>query len=444
MRISKHSNCQGPTPKGTNISRLGLGRWGLTCAILVYLITGARPAMAQVDQQRAEEWFKEVQAVCEREGRRLWGVPLCAPMVISDPRTQTIATSAPAPEGPRPRLLVGMNAPIEWGGVTWGAYSWDTLVNTPPRARKAILLHELFHGVVQRKLGLAADELLNEHLDAMDGRYWLRLECRALARALQESAAQRSTAVRDALAFRQARRMLYEGSAEKERALEINEGVASYTGVAAAADSEADAIAGALDALAGAETGESFVRTFAYFTGPAYGVLLDASSPGWRQRIRGTDDFPVLLARAFAVQAAADAAASAARYGGAEVRAAEEQRERGRQERLAELRRQFVDGPLLVIRGGGGGSFNSMGAVVIPDLGTVFFGPYRHNTDSGTLVAEKGVLVESSGSVRRVAAPLRRDDVTLVGDGWTFTVKPGFVIREGPRRGDYEVVRQQP
>ena len=62
--------------------------------------------------------------------------------------------------------------------------------------------------------------------------------------------------------------------------------------------------------------------------------------------------------------------------------------------------------------------------------------------ESGMLQAEKGVLRESSGNVRRVPAPTRRDDTTLVGDGWTFTVKPGFVIREGPRRGDYEVVRQ--
>jgi hypothetical protein len=411
---------------------------------LAYVVIGhAPPAAAQVDQQRAQEWFKEIQALCEREGLRLWGVSLCAPMVIADPRTQTIATSQPPPDGPRPRLPLGANAPIQWGGATWGAYSWDTLANAPPRARKAIMLHELFHGVVQLKLGLAASELLNEHLDALDGRYWLRLECRALARALQASGAARTAAVRDALAFRRTRRTLYNGSAEKERALEINEGIASYTGTAAATDSVADAIDSALEALTGcSETGESFVRTFAYFTGPAYGVLLDASSPGWRQRIRGTDDFPALLAAAFAVQPATDAAVSAARYGGAEVRAAEEQRERGRQERLAELRRQFVNGPVLVIRGGGGGSFNSMGAMVIPDVGTVFFGPYTRNTDSGMLQAEKGVLRESSGNVHRVPAPTRRDDTMLVGDGWTFTVKPGFVIREGPRRGDYEVVRQ--
>lgn len=417
----------------------------LCTAVVTYVVVGhPPPAVAQVDQQRAQAFFKDVQAVCEREGKRLWGISMCGPMVIADLRTQTIATSQPAPEGPRPRGLGILNAPIEWGGATWAAYMWDTLANAPPRVAKSILLHELFHGIVQRKLGLAASELLNEHLDALDGRYLLRLECRALARALRESGALRTAALRDALAFRQARRTLYPGSAEKERALEINEGVASYTGVAAASDSDADAIAGALDALAGAETGESFVRTFAYFTGPAYGLLLDASSPGWRQRIRNTDDFPAMLAGAFGVQPATDATAAAARYGGSEIRAAEEQRERGRQERLAELRQRFVDGPVLVIRGGGGGMSNSMGAVVIPDVGTVFFGPYRHNGDSGALVAEKGVLLESDGRVRRVPAPVRKDDTTAVGDGWTFTARPGWVLREGSRRGDYEVVRQQP
>jgi acetyl esterase/lipase len=400
----------------------------------------AAPAAAQVDQQRAQELFKDVQARCEREGKRLWGMSMCAPMVIADLRTQTIATSQPAPEGPRPRLAGIVNAPVEWGGVTWVSVMWDSLANVSPRAASGILLHELFHGTVQRKLGLSASERLNEHLDAVDGRYWMRLEWRALSRALRESGAPRTAAVRDALAFRQARRMRYPAAAENERALETNEGVASYAGIAAAADSAADAIADVLQALAGSETGESFVRTFAYGTGPAYGLLLDASSPGWRQRIRNTDDFAALLAASFAVQPAADATASANRYGGAEIRAAEEQRERSRQERLAALRRQFVDGPVLVIRGGGGGMSNSMGAAVIPDVGTVFFGPYRFNTASGMLEAEKGVLLESNGSVRRVPAPVRRDDTTLAGDGWTFTVKPGWVIREGPRRGDYEVV----
>jgi hypothetical protein len=401
------------------------------------------PAVAQLDQQRAQEYFKEARALCERDGGRLWGVSICAPMVIADRRTQTIATSQPAPEEARPRLLGIVNAPIKWGGATWGAYIWDDVANATPRHRMEIFLHELFHGV-QPQLGVMAQALAPEHLDAADGRYWLRLEWRALARALRDSGEQRKLAVRDALAFRQARRLLYPASVEDERGQEVTEGLAAYTGTVLAAPSTAEAIVGALDLLANAEAEESFVRNFAYKSGPAYGLLLDESSPGWTRRARGTDDLGTLLMRALAVQPTTDATASAARYGGAEVRAAEEKREKERQEHLAELRRRFVDGPVLRLPGGGSGMSNSRGAIVIPGVGTVYFGPFRASGPWGALEAEKGALVASDGSFRRVPAPVRRDDGTFAGDGWTFKAAPGWIVREGARRGDFEVVRQQP
>jgi len=418
----------------------------LCTAILAYVVIGhPPPAVAQVDQQRAQEYFKEAQALCERDGGRLWGVSICAPMVIADRRTQTFATSQPAPEGARPRVLGIVNAPVQWGGETWAAYIWDDVANKTPRSRKELFLHEMFHGV-QPQLGpLGAPGLATEHLDAMDGRYWLRLEWRALARALRESGEQRNLALRDALAFRQARRMLYPAGFEDERAQEITEGLAAYTGTVLAAESAADAIVGAVDLLTGMEAAAleaSFVRTFAYVSGPAYGLLLDASSPGWRRRVRGTDDLATLVMRALAVQPATDATASATRYGGSEIRASEEKREHERQQRLAELRQRFVDGPVLVIPGGGSGMSDSRGAAVIPGIGTVYFGPFRASGNWGTLEAEKGVLVASDGRSRRVSAPVRRDDVTFTGDGWTFKAAPGWVVREGTRRGDYEVVRQ--
>ncbi len=199
-----------------------------------------------------------------------------------------------------------------------------------------------------------------------------------------------------------------------------------------------------IDLLANAEAGESFVRTFAYMNGPAYGLLLDASSPGWTRRVRATDDLGTLVMHALGVQPATDTAASAARYGGAELRASEQQRERERQQRLAELRQRFVEGPVLLIPGGGSGMSNSRGAVVIPGVGTVYFGPFRASGPWGTLEAEKGVLVASDGRSRRLAAPARPEGGAIAGDGWTFKAAPGWVVREGARRGDYEVVRQQP
>ena len=412
--------------------------------LLLCVVTSlAQPALAQVDQKRAQQFFREAEAHCVRDGGRLWGVSLCGPMVIGDMRTQTFATSRPAPDAPRPPLVGLVNAPLQWGGVTWGAYVWDFLVNETPRRRNEILLHELFHGV-QPQLGLTLPALASEHLDALDGRYWLRLEWRALARALSGSGEQRNAAVRDALAFRQARRALYPAAADSERAVEITEGVAQYTATVLAASSTAEATASALDQLARAEKRESFVRTFAYASGPAYGLLLDASSPKWRHALRGSDDLGMLVMNALAVQPASDATVSAAGYGGAELRAAEQQREQPRQERIAELRRRFVDGPVLVIPGGGRGMSDSRGAVVIPGSGTVYFGAYRASGEWGTLEADKGVLVASDGGSRRVSAPVRRDAVTVTGDGWTFKAAPAWIVREGARRGDYEVVRRQP
>jgi len=422
-------------------------------AILAYVVIGhPSPGFAQVDQQRAQEYFKEAQALCERDGGRLWGLSICTPMVIGDARTQTFATSQPPPEAPRPQIIGLLNGPIQWGDTMWAALSWDTIANWPARTRGEAFLHESFH-VVQLSKGIAVPDRArlgpntrseNEHLDTVDGRYWLRLEWRALARALRESGKLRAQAVREALAFRQARHTRYPDHVVSEYVLDINEGLASYTQTVLAAPSATDAIARALELLAGAEDGESFVRTFSYTSGPAYGLLLDAASPGWPRRMAVSDEPAVLLMRALGVQPAADAAAAAVRYGSAELRTAEERREQQRQARMAELRRRFVDGPVLLIPGGGRGFSDSRGATVIPDVGTVYFGPYRMTGEWGALEAEKGVLTATDGRTRRLPAPVPGDGTTISGDGWTLKVAPGWVVREGARRGDYEVVRRQP
>ena len=296
VAISRMARKQASPPKWTM-------RIPVFCtAVLAYVVIGhPPPAVAQVDQQRAQEFFKEAQALCERDGGRLWGVSICMPMVIGDARTQTFATSQPPPDAPRPKLIGLLNGPIQWGDTMWAALSWDTIANWPARTRGEAFLHESFH-IVQRSKGIAAPDPArlgpnirseNEHLDAVDGRYWLRLEWRALARALRESGELRAQAVREALAFRQARHTRYPDHVVSEYALDMNEGLASYTGTVLAAPSEADAIARALELLAAAEDGDSFVRTFSYNSGPAYGLLLDAASPGWPRRM-GVSDEPAV------------------------------------------------------------------------------------------------------------------------------------------------------
>src|SRR5262249_20833190 len=87
----------------------GNGDTTFLMAIFVYVVMGnALPAAALVDQTRAQQLFKEVQWVTNVMAA-VWGVSLRG---LGDTRTQTFATSQPALEGARPRLVGLVNAPV--------------------------------------------------------------------------------------------------------------------------------------------------------------------------------------------------------------------------------------------------------------------------------------------------------------------------------------------
>lgn len=411
----------------------------LTLASWSVVTLAASPAAAQVDQERARAYFAEAAALCAREGGRLWGVSLCGPMVLADATTGTIATSQPAPADARPRVLGFANAALSWGEVRWSTFVWQMIPAEDRDARAHLMMHELFHRV-QPDLGLFVSTIPgeNDHLDTLQGRYWLQLEWRALARALGASGMNRTEAVRDALGFRLARRARFPDSAEREQPSEINEGLAQYTAIVAVARSTAAAETDAIEQLSRAPLTESFVRTFSYALGAAYGILLDASSPGWRQQLRATDDLGQLLAAAANLRPTEDAEAAARRFGGPALLAAEEKRETERTAYVAELTRRFVDGPVLVVPRGRGASFVTRGITPIPGAGTIY-PSFRVTGDWGRIEAEQ-VLMSPDGNRLTVPAPAKVDGPTLSGDGWTMTLAPGWTVRPGPRPGDYEVV----
>lgn len=393
----------------------------------------------QVDPDRAATYFKEAAALCEREAGRLWGVSLCGPMVIADPVTKTIATSQPTPDAPRPPMLGFANTALDWGGTRWSTFVWQTIPGDA-QIRGRMLLHELFHRV-QPGLGLFTRDGQNGHLDTPDGRYWLQLEWRALSAALSATGPLRDTAVRDALAFRLMRRKLLPQSGPNEQLEEIREGLAQYTGTVGAASTPADAVSDAIRQLREAPNNKTFVRTFAYPLGSAYGLLLDEWSPGWTRRLKQTDDLGDLLMAASKLQPAEDPAGTATKYGGPELHATEVKRDAEQQARVAELRKRFVDGPVLVIPGAGG-SFLTDGVTVIPGAGTVYPG-MRVTAEWGSLVADLG-LRSTDQSTIAVPAPAKTDGNELNGDGWMLKLAPGWVVQPGTRTGDFRVVRADP
>lgn len=400
-------------------------------------LAAAVPVAAQVDQAKAAAYFKEAADLCEKEGGRLWGVSLCGPMVIADPVTKTIATNQPAPDAKQPPAIGYANAAMNWGGTRWSTFVWQ-MMPAEPRMRGRLMLHELFHRI-QPQLGLFVEDGPNDHLDAPDGRYWLQLEWRALDRALGAAGAARESALRDALAFRVTRREKFPGAADSERRLEINEGLPQYTGTVASMSTRAEAVADAIEQLRQAPViNPTFVRTFPYPLGAAYGLLLDDWSPGWTRRIKATDDLGALLMAAAGLRPSEDADAAAGRYGGPALRVAEEAREAERQRRVAELRRRFVDGPVLIVPNGRSNAYITNGITPIPGAGTVY-PSFRTTGDWGSLTAEL-VLLSSDRKTLILPGPGKVEGRSVTGDGWTVTLAPGWTVRPGRRAADLEVV----
>jgi hypothetical protein len=416
-------------------------RYHRNSLFLLALLGAATAADAQVDPQLAKRYFDETRKLCERDAGRLWGVSLCGPMVIFDPATGTHATSQPEPEGPLPRFPGMADGPVSWGGVRWFAFPLYMLPENDADVRQQVMLHGLFHRI-QPELGFITDDGFNEHLDGLEGRVWMQLEWRALRRAVESSGSGRAEAIADALAFRRERRRRFPGAADNERRDEIREGLASYTGVAAWANSPADAHRAAASALEGGEAQPSFVGNFEAASGPAYGVLLDDLLPGWRRQVRGTSDLGDLLASATNRPPTTDVAVAAARYDGATLRTVEEARDRAQQVRVAELRQRFVDGPVLTMPAGGSGTSDTRGSVGIPGVGTVFFNNFTLSAQWGRLNANDGVLRAADGRTLSVPITGPLEGTTLQGDGWSATLNAGWVVRPAARPGSLTIVRK--
>jgi len=417
-------------------------RYNLDVLFLLLLLGAATAAEPQLQPELAKRYFEEATKLCERDAGRLWGVSLCGPMVIVDQATGKHVTSQPEPDGqPPPRFPRFVDGPVSWGGTRWFSFPLYMLPEKDAEARQQVMIHGLFHRI-QPELGLMTEDGFNEHLDTLEGRVWIQLEWRALRRAVESSGIDRAEAIADALAFRRERHRRFPGAADNERRDEIREGLASYTGIAVWANSPADAHRAAASALAGGESMSSFVGNFEAASGPGYGVLLDDLLPGWRRQVRSTSDLGDLLASVNKKPTETDVAVAAARYDAATLRTAEEARDRAQQIRVAELRRRFVDGPVLTMPAGGSGTSDTTGSVGIPGVGTVLFRNFTLSAQWGRLNANNGVLRAADGSTLSVPVIKPLEGTSLQGDGWSATLNAGWVVRPAARPGSFVIVRE--
>ena len=430
-----------------------------TAAAVAAAASFPHTARAAVDPVKAQALFDEAARLCQGDGGALWHHSLCGPILLVDWTDNAAVANQADPAGalkPVGKVFAGTlppdvviaNTPIEWAGRRWTELIWP--LPDDVAHRHVMLSHELFHRA-QHELDMPMGDGGNLHLDTLEGRVLLQLEWHALARALvAPDAAGRNAAVSDALLFRHERYRLFPDARAEEHALELNEGVAEYTGVRVGLPTARERTAYALRDLESFIQSPTFVRSFAYATGPAWGLLLDQADPRWRDKLAAAmkagqpEGLDAMLQGALKLPEP-DAATVKAREADYDdtLRPREQARDQAKQAHLAELRARLVDGPVLrlpLAHLHASYQFNPQTLEALDKDGVVY-PTMTLSAEWGTLKVQQGALLDKAMSGASVsAAGLSADH--LEGPGWHLSLNKGWTVVAGERRGDFVVRRE--
>lgn len=428
--------------------------WGSGAAAAGAPTSEADATTVTIPAQAAARGFAAAQRLCTAGQPPLWGRTLCGPMMFVDAADRTAVLNQPAPGAMsdagvwRVTLPTGLplaNTSVEYAGRRWAMLVWP--LSQDRVDRDILLMHESYHRI-QPALGLAAGSSLvaNGHLDTRKGRVWLRGEMHALRDALRAGDDERRHALADALRMRAYRRALWPQAAEQERTLELTEGLAESTGIAAALRDRDDRIDAAIERIRTAQEQPSFVRSFAYATGPAYAQLLNAKSPDWREAVTPTFDFGIAAAKAYRLDmptADRHAARQAlCRHDGKTILAQENLRAQKTRARNARYQEALIDGHTMTFPlDESSTSFDPRQITHFGDHGSVY-AVLTINDVWGELTVDGGTALVSPGFAQ-VTVPVTRElsGRRLRGEGWSAVLKPAFELSPDPDKpGSYVVV----
>lgn len=261
------------------------------------------------DWNQAITSFKELQEALKDEKGKTWNYSLDGPLMLVNRETRTIIANESDNSGEltkRGNLYIGKlpeniniaNTAFDWNGKRW------TMVALPlpetKEERLDLLIHESYHRI-QPLIGFdSLYEIQSVHLDSKNGRIYLRLELEALKKALGSNDPE--IHIKNALLFRQYRYQILPEAKQAENSLEINEGLAEYTGSILSQRTESDLKEHYISKIDWFNTMPTFVRSFPYFTIPVYGYFMQKTDKAWNLQITNVTNLTDFMLRFWNVE----------------------------------------------------------------------------------------------------------------------------------------------
>jgi hypothetical protein len=232
---------------------------------------------------KALQYFSSIEEICNRDNGKLWGKNLYGPIMFVDRTTRRIIANQPDSEGLLkgkdgiftglyPKELIVSNTPVAFGGTV---FAMTPLPNEEDDFRiKTQAIHSLFHRF-QKLAGTLVVSYNTNNMDEKEARLWIKLEWKALRKALNSEGEERQLSVRDALIFRGANRELYQKYANDENRFENYEGLATFTYTLLCTNSCEEYKSRLFENLDRVYPMQSYSRSYGFIHGALYASLLN-------------------------------------------------------------------------------------------------------------------------------------------------------------------------
>jgi hypothetical protein len=180
---------------------------------------------------------------------------------------------------------------------------------------------------------------------------------------------------------------------------------------------------------------ETYAHDFAYFTTPAWGILLDRDHPDWREDFSGRDDLADTYAEAMNLNRRAltddEFAYLAEPYGYQKAMEFETARQASLDTERAEYRARFVNGKVLVLTASGF-RMDPSTMISLGNDGRVFQ-EMEISDDWGSLHATGGAMMGPRPPWIYVEAVEEDGNLLLKNNKWKLELNPGWRIIEHER-----------
>ncbi len=405
---------------------------------------------------KAKSYFQELDSLCSIDNGNLWGLKLYGATMFVFPENRLIVANEPDNDGKlvlKDGLYVGKlpeniniaNTSLEWSGRNWTMVSWGAVSEGDKYSRAKLMIHESWHRI-QKEIGIMPVMTENAHLDELEGSILLKLEFIALSYALNSEGVNKLNHLANALMIRAYRQSKFIGNNENK--FELHEGMAEYTGFKLCGIDKKMLSKVMAKQLEMAKDKEGLANSFAYLTGPAYGILFDDMTNGWIDQVKKGKSLPEIGLQIIDKKIPTDTAVLKdnideiiKQYGADSLISNETKKFEYQKQLIKEYEQKFFGGDKLIIKNNNlQMSFNPQEKLV-PVKDGVVYKTMRLAGEWGVAEIKNGVYRSNDWQLFILPAPTNKTTGTINEADYDLMLNDGWKIEKG-KKGTYSLVKK--